>query len=125
MIYNRVSQKISPSQRSCINAKILATIDCGTDVITKEEIYNSYTGIGGLHGLNAEDYASFNDYSDAKKEIEKGQFFTPHDICRQMVDAADPSPNDMVLDICCGMGNFLTSCLICTMCTALTLTLLR
>lgn len=106
MIYNRVSQKISPSQRSCINAKIIATVDCGTDEITKEEIYNSYTGIGGLHGLNVEDYASFNDYSDAKREIEKGQFFTPHDICRQMVDAADPSPNDMVLDICCGMGNF-------------------
>lgn len=106
MIYNKVDKPISHSQRSIVNERILRVIDDGKDEMSKEEIYNSYTGIGGLHGLNVENYASFNDYSDAKREIEKGQFFTPHDICKKMVEVADPSPDDMVLDICCGCGNF-------------------
>ena len=35
-----------------------------------------------------------------------GQFFTPHEICRDMVDMLCPVSSEMVLDMCCGMGNF-------------------
>lgn len=35
-----------------------------------------------------------------------GQFFTPHEACRDMVDILDPLSSEMILDMCCGMGNF-------------------
>ena len=35
-----------------------------------------------------------------------GQFFTPHDLCRQIVEIAAPEATESILDMCCGMGNF-------------------
>ncbi len=35
-----------------------------------------------------------------------GQFFTPHEVCRDMVDMLSPASSEMILDMCCGMGNF-------------------
>lgn len=35
-----------------------------------------------------------------------GQFFTLHEICRDMVEMLAPKPSEMILDMCCGMGNF-------------------
>ena len=106
-MYKIIPQKIPQGRRAEINEKILYCIDTNSDQIPKQTIYNCYTGIGGLHNLKQEDYANYNLYSEAKKEIEKGQFFTPHYICHQMVDAISPESTDMVLDMCCGMGNLL------------------
>ncbi|MFR9592467.1 MAG: N-6 DNA methylase [Rikenellaceae bacterium] len=103
MIHNFTGTQISQKARATINAEILSNFDN----FSKEEIYNSYTGIGGLHGLKQSDYANYNEYAKAKREIEQGQFFTPHEICRQMVEMLTVQPTDMVLDICCGMGNFI------------------
>lgn len=105
-MYQIIPQQITQSARETLNAKILASIQSGKNAIPAEDIYNSYTGIGGLHGLRQSDYASYNEYAQAKREIEKGQFFTPHAICRQMVEALSVQPTEMVMDICCGMGNF-------------------
>ena len=44
-MYNITSQQISKSARATLNGEILSNIDS----FSKEEIYNSYTGIGGLH----------------------------------------------------------------------------
>ena len=89
-MYKIIPQKIPQGRRAEINEKILYCIDTNSDQIPKQTIYNCYTGIGGLHNLKQEDYANYNLYSEAKKEIEKGQFFTPHYICHQMVDAISP-----------------------------------
>ena len=35
-----------------------------------------------------------------------GQFFTPHEVCRNMADMLSPTSSEMILDMCCGMGNF-------------------
>lgn len=105
-MYQIIPQQITHNQRAEINAKILYGIDTGSCSVTSETIYNQYTGIGGLHNLKQENYASYNEYAQAKREVEMGQFFTPHDICREMVGAIAPEPTDMVLDMCCGMGNF-------------------
>ena len=35
-----------------------------------------------------------------------GQFFTPHEVCRDMVEMLSPNTSEMILDMCCGMGNF-------------------
>lgn len=106
MLYPIISTKIPKSKRAETNDRILFSINAGRNEISAETIYNTYTGIGGLHNLKAEDYANYNEFSQAKKEVEHGQFFTPHEICRQMVEIAAPEPTEMVLDMCCGSGNF-------------------
>ena len=105
-MYAIIPQKIPQDRRAEINGKILFAIDSGKDLIPKESIYNCYTGIGGLHNLRQSDFASYHEYAEAKKETEMGQFFTPHGICRDMVEALSPASTEMVLDMCCGMGNF-------------------
>lgn len=105
-MYAIIPQQIPPNKREEINEKILFCIDSGKDTIPAESIYNCYTGIGGLHNLRRADYSSYNEYAEAKREFEMGQFFTPHEICRDMVDMLSPQPSEMILDMCCGMGNF-------------------
>lgn len=39
---------------------------------------------------------------------DRGEFFTPRNICRMAVTMLDPGPSDMVLDPACGTGGFLT-----------------
>ena len=105
-MYAIIPQQIPQDRRAEINEKILFAIDSGKDLVPKESIYNCYTGIGGLHNLRQSDFASYHEYAEAKKEFEMGQFFTPHDICRNMMEALSPTSTEMVLDMCCGMGNF-------------------
>lgn len=105
-MYAIIPQQIPPNKREEINEKILFCIDSGKDTIPAERIYNCYTGIGGLHNLRRGDYNIYNEYAEAKREFEMGQFFTPHGICRDMVDMLSPQPSEMILDMCCGMGNF-------------------
>ena len=39
---------------------------------------------------------------------DRGEFFTPRNICRMAVEMLDPGPDDIVLDPACGTGGFLT-----------------
>ena len=105
-MYTIIPQQIPPDKRAEINEKILFAINSGKDMIPAESIYNCYTGIGGLHNLKQSDFNSYHEYAEAKKEFEMGQFFTPHEICRDMVDILSPASSEMILDMCCGMGNF-------------------
>lgn len=106
MYYPIIPQHIPQERRAEVNEKILFAIDSGRDAVPPKSVYNCYTGIGGLHGLRQSDYGSYHDYAEAKKEAEIGQFFTPHEVCRQMVELLAPTTSEMVLDMCCGMGNF-------------------
>lgn len=106
MLYPIIDNKIPHEKRAGINDRIILSLARGKKDITNTEIYNSYTGIGGLHGLDINDFSSYHEYSDAKKSFESGQFFTPHRLCEQMVNLVSPQPNETVLDMCCGMGNF-------------------
>ena len=106
-MYQILPQNIPQDKRAEINEKILFGIDTDNPGITPETAYNCYTGIGGLHGLKREDYPNYNDYARAKKELEMGQFFTPHELCRDMVGLLAPEETESVLDMCCGAGNFL------------------
>lgn len=105
-MYAIIPQHIPPEKRAEVNEKILFCIDSGKDTIPVESIYNCYTGLGGLHNLRRSDFSSYNEYAEAKREFEMGQFFTPHTVCRDMVDMLSPLPSEMILDMCCGMGNF-------------------
>ena len=105
-MYAIIPQQIPQGKRAEINEKILFAINSGKDMIPAESIYNCYTGIGGLHNLKQSDFANYHEYAEAKKEFEMGQFFTPHEVCRDMVDVLSPTSSEMILDMCCGMGNF-------------------
>ena len=105
-MYAIIPQQIPRDKRAEVNEKILFAIDSGKDLIPKESIYNCYTGIGGLHNLKQADFSSYHRYAEAKKEFEMGQFFTPHELCRSMVEVLSPTSSEMVLDMFCGMGNF-------------------
>ena len=100
---------LSREQRRMLNEKVIYLIDSGSAEragITGEDIYNAYTGDGGLHGLSRSDFDNYHEYSEKKKEIENGQFFTPPDICRLVVESLRPSVSDMVADLTCGKGSF-------------------
>ena len=75
MKYQIMNQSIPQVSRQELNDKILYLIDndlSESSGITREDIYNAYTGDGGLHGLKYSDFDSYYEYSSAKKEIENG-----------------------------------------------------
>lgn len=105
-----ISNKIIPqNKRGELNDKILYLIDnklCDKYNITQNDIYNSYTGNGGLHDLKFNDYDSFHSYTKAKQEIENGQFFSPPQLAKYLVDIIKPSQYDLICDMTCGHGSF-------------------
>jgi len=105
-MYQIIPQQIPQARRAELNEAILTSILSSDDAFTPESVYNSYTGLGGLHNLRQSDFDSYHEYSKAKKEFEIGQFFTPHEICLQMAELAEPGASETVIDMCCGMGNF-------------------
>ena len=109
MKYTHQEVGLTREQRKALNEKVLYLIDSGSMEqagITGEDIYNAYTGDGGLHGLDRADFDSYYAYSEKKKEIENGQVFTPPAICRLVAESLRPSVSDVVADLTCGMGSF-------------------
>ena len=107
MKYEYSPAPTDPEQRKGLNQKVLDIINCGgVEGITKEDIYNAYTGDGGLHGLERGDYENYHEYSEKKKEAENGQFFTPPDLCQLVIGALAPSQYDLVADLTCVKGSF-------------------
>lgn len=109
MKYAYRGEPIPQDKRKSLNEKVLYLIDsdcCGEYSISPEDIYNAYTGDGGLHGLKRSDYENYHAYSEAKKEIENGQFFTPPRLCEFITACLKFSEHDLVADLTCGMGNF-------------------
>ena len=54
MKYKQQELDLTREQRKALNEKVLYLIDSGSMEqagITSEDIYNAYTGVGGLHGL--------------------------------------------------------------------------
>ena len=105
-MYRIIPQNIPQHRRAEINEKILFSL-ASSRPLPPETVYNCYTGDGGLHGLNQSDYSSYHAYSQAKKEIENGQFFTPHAVCRDLVAMLDIRHDESVIEMCCGSGNFI------------------
>ncbi len=68
---------LTAEQRREFNEKIVCLIDsggCGPAGITRNDIFNAYTGDGGLHGLERADYDSYHAYSEAKGGGERAVF---------------------------------------------------
>ena len=59
MKYTYRGESIPQDKRKAMNEKVLYLIDsglCREYSISPEDIYNAYTGDGGLHGLERADY---------------------------------------------------------------------
>ncbi|MCA5577276.1 N-6 DNA methylase [Enterocloster clostridioformis] len=109
MKYSYQEEPIPQDKRKSLNEKVLYLIDNDSSdscSISPADIYNAYTGDGGLHGLERDDYENYHAYSEAKKEIENGQFFTPPRICNFVTACLKLSEYDLVADLTCGMGSF-------------------
>ena len=106
MKYESPDIKIRLPDRKLLNQKCLDVIAGGCTFMSPAEIFHSYTGIGGLHGLNFVDFSSYHDFSQAKKEIEQGQFFTPDALCAWAIDCIRPDQRHKVADLTCGKGSF-------------------
>ena len=109
MKYAQQEMNLTREQRKTLNEKVLYLIDSNSVEqagITSEDIYNAYTGEGGLLGLERADFDSYYAYSEKKKEIENGQFFTPPAICQLVAESLRPSISDVVADLTCGKGSF-------------------
>lgn len=101
MKYTPSTESIPQSSRRAVNEKLLYLIDnncCEAYGITKQDIFQGYTGDGGLHGLSRKNYRSYHTYSEAKKELENGQFFTPPALCQFVVDCLQLERDDLVAD---------------------------
>ncbi len=109
MKYADYHESIPQDRREDLNKKVLCLIESGqaeANGITREDIFNAYTGIGGLHGLNRADYENYHEYSEEKKQFENGQFFTPPALCELVMSSLRLSEGDLIADLTCGMGNF-------------------
>jgi len=107
--YSYYGEPIPREKRKALNDKVLYLIDSfhpEASSITPEDIYNAYTGDGGLHGLNRNDYENYASYSTAKKDVENGQFFTPPSLCEFVMSCLQLSECSLAADLTCGMGNF-------------------
>ncbi|OMD67623.1 N-6 DNA methylase [Paenibacillus odorifer] len=107
----KISNIVIPQEkRQDINNKIMHLIETDSvekNGITKQNIYDMYSGAGGLHGLNFKDFDSFYSYTEAKKLEEFGEFFTPHTISKFIVDTLKIDQFQLVADLTAGSGNFI------------------
>lgn len=109
MCYQDYQTPIPQDRREELNKKIIYLIDSGraeASGISREDIFNAYTGVGGLHGLKREDFDNYHEYSEGKKRFENGQFFTPARLCALVMACLRPGAHDLIADLTCGMGNF-------------------
>ena len=108
MKYTPTLTPIPFERRAEVNEKVLTIIDNGNVPahITKEDIFNAYTGVGGLHGLSRNNYENYFEFSKDKKDFEQGQFFTHSSIVELMVRDLKVGDTDTVCDLTCGAGAF-------------------
>lgn len=109
MKYPYSPEEMDSAERQSVNEALVYLVRTGAlseHSVSHSELYNGYTGKGGLHGLDFKDFPSFAAYTAAKKEYEHGEFFTPHDLARVVVENLDITPTESVLDPTCGAGVF-------------------
>ncbi len=113
MKYQLPTEIIPQKNRKEINEKVLYVIEtesCLENGITPQDIFDSFTGKGGLHDLEFKNFNNRYEYTEEKKIEEEGQFFTPPKICKIIVESVKPSESDLICDLTFGMGNFFNFC---------------
>ena len=107
MKYPTCTEKIALKDRPALNRLCLQAAKEETPSLPIEQIYHKFTGRGGLHGLHYVDFGNYHDFSEAKKEIEQGQFFTSDALCQWLMQCIQPESRHRIADLTCGKGSFL------------------
>jgi len=112
MKYTPSEQSVPQDKRAEVNDKMLFLTEYGRLEqygVTKQDVFNLYTGDGGLHGMKYEDYDNYASYSQAKKEIDNGQYLTPPIVADFLMQCLNPDKEDVVIDMTGGTGVFANS----------------
>lgn len=72
-------------------------------VVTQLQLFSLLNSDVDIKGKAYEEVVGSNLRGD------RGEFFTPRNVCRMMVDMLDPTEDDLVLDPACGTGGFLVT----------------
>ncbi|MDD1420940.1 SNF2-related protein [Dolichospermum sp. ST_sed1] len=114
MLYKTISgiqQSINPADVDSVRKQllqVLATKQHGQNQdISYNEIYSAFVQKGGNHDLDLKDYNSFYAYTEAKKEIEDGQFFTDENIIAELMEICSFKDTDFILEPCFGKGSII------------------
>ena len=107
----KISKEVIPQDmREELNKKIEFIVNQNLSEeetgVTKEDIFNAYTGKGGLHGLKYKDFDNYARYQEAKSGIEQGQFFTPYPLVELIYTCLHISDTDLIADLTSGHGAF-------------------
>lgn len=106
-MYNYKKVSLNKEKRKEVNQKIFDIINNAQGhKLKKEDVFNYFTGNGGLHNENIKNHNSFYEYSEAKKEIEQDQFFTSPLMCQKIIDLLRITKDDFVADLTSGIGHF-------------------
>lgn len=110
MKYGITHEVVPQSMREEINKKIEYIVNHNLSEeetgVTKEDIFNAYTGKGGLHGLHLSNFDNYSSYQKAKGEVEQGQFFTPYPLVEWVYGCLHISDTDLIADLTSGHGAF-------------------
>lgn len=108
--YKDMRKVVPHEKRKEINDKIIYMIDnnlINQYKFTPEIIFNFYTGDGGTFDVKFKDYNSFYEYSQEKKSLENGQFFTGQNESRKLIDILQINNDELVGELSCGSGALL------------------
>ena len=112
MKYQPTPQAIPRDKRQEVNDKLLFLAEYGKLEqygISRQDVFNAYTGDGGLHGLQYDDYDNYASYSRAKREVDNGQYLTPPVVVGFLMRCLRPDKEDVVMDLTGGTGVFANS----------------
>lgn len=102
--YKNLLVEVEQGLREQVDKNILLSIAAQNGQITAEQIMACYTGKGKQHGFRLGDFKNFHQYSEAKREFESGQFFTPYAKAQRIMKALQVE--GAVLDPTAGAGIF-------------------
>jgi len=90
-------QIFRPSEELDLHPNVLAF------VVTQLQLFSLLSSDVDVKGKAYEEVVGSNLRGD------RGEFFTPRNVCRMMVEMVDPTEDDVVLDPACGTGGFLVT----------------
>lgn len=106
MLYQPLQENLTKEQRKALNRHIIDVLHDGSIKLEASDIFNAFTGRGGLHDVNFKDFDNYAKYADAKKLYEEGQFFTPDALVAQVIDVLQLEEDELICDPTCGKGSF-------------------
>lgn len=98
---------IPHAMRRDSNLAALAVVDGKSGTLTPSEIFTLFTGNGGIHGVDFNDYTNRDrrGYTDEKQKIERGEFFTPDSLVKLLTDLLGINAYELICDPTSGIGS--------------------